>query len=103
MKLACSRFIPLTNTSSVHIRQTGSQEGFLQPLKGTDKVKNSGLCMPKALAIPNSQQIPDFFLVLGSGMGTSPLATLRCDLPVLGSAEGKLNHGFYNHSENTAA
>lgn len=39
--------------------------------------------MPKALAIPNSQQTPNLFLGLGSGMGTSPLATLECDLPVL--------------------
>lgn len=59
--------------------------------------------MPKALVIPNSQQTWNFFLGLGSDMGTSPLATLGCDLPVLGSAEGKSNHGFYNHSENTAA
>lgn len=59
--------------------------------------------MPKPLAMPKSQKTPNFLLGLGSDMSTSPLATLVRDLPVLGSSEGKSYHGFYNHSENTAA
>lgn len=99
MKLPCRRLISLINNTSLVViyRETGSQAGFLQPLKRSNKGKSWGLPMLKPLAVPNSQQKnPTLFpLEPGSGRGTSPVAALMCGLPLLGSAESKTT-GFYN-------
>lgn len=62
MKLACSRFISLTNNTSFMHTHIDRKPGRRSPAsERKNKGKNQGLPMLKPLAISNSQQTPNCF------------------------------------------